>query len=415
MVHSNDGGTQTSKSKKSRRSCRKHDTDCLPVYSIDLSLPPEERYKVICKDYKKEIAQLVLLYDEVLQITPYPRLYGFLARHLLKRVFSEEETREIRGISHVTGVPLNLVIAFNTFLDLFSGCTSGGARVSDAGSDRRRMGIVHFRGLDWDMESLRKMIISVEYMRGGEVIARGVTYAGYVGVLTGVRLGLSMSMNYRTRLGSSHRMYKHRWHQFLVLLGIRPSIPSHLRSLLLSDSPPPTLTNIRSLMSKTPTSPCYLTFCTPDEVMVIESDLADPIIEASSSFLTVTNNDRRMESWDSSKWAQLVEEDEKSTHTDQLGISGILKDSIERRTCVEQFWEADSASNVASSRIKRRSSPHVEVADVQNWMQSYPICNEATHFSCIMDPSVVGGRIIWLKSYLEPPSNGKSGKTLNRM
>lgn len=212
-------------------------------------------------------------------------------------------------------------------------------------------------------------------------------------------------MNYRARLSASRDLLKNRWHQLLVLLGIRPSIPSRLRDLLLSGSVSPTLAEIRSLMSKSPISPCYLTFCTPEEVMVIEQDLTNPVVETSSSFLAVTNHDRHVESWSQDKWQELLEEDMKSTSIDQLGISGILKDSIERRTCVEQFWGADSTSNVVSSGKKSRSKPHVEIADIQYWMQTYPIRNEATHFSCIMDPSATGGGVVWVKSYLEPPPN----------
>jgi hypothetical protein len=35
-------------------------------------------------------------------------------------------------------------------------------------------GIVHFRGLDWDMDPLRDLIIRVEYTRDWRVVARYV-------------------------------------------------------------------------------------------------------------------------------------------------------------------------------------------------------------------------------------------------
>jgi len=143
-----------------------------PVYRIDLSLPPRTRHHDICRDFKVQLAELTCLYDDVLTLTPFPRFLKFLAKRFLTRVHSSEETEEIYGISEVTGVERHLVIAYNTFLDLFSGCVSGGVRVSNAGKDGRKNGIVHFRGLDWDMEPLRKMIICVEYVQAGEVVAR---------------------------------------------------------------------------------------------------------------------------------------------------------------------------------------------------------------------------------------------------
>lgn len=174
-----------------------------PLYTIDLSLPPGERYTHICNDYQHELAELIGIYEDLLLLTGFPRFFSWFAKLLLNKVYSREETKEIRGISKATKIPLHLVVAYNTFLDLFSGCMSGGAQVKVPQAKGTRM--MHFRNLDWDMEHLRDMIIRVEYVRGGIVVARsvypyrpttnlqthhtsrGVTYAGYVGVLTGVR------------------------------------------------------------------------------------------------------------------------------------------------------------------------------------------------------------------------------------
>ncbi|KAJ8516886.1 hypothetical protein ONZ45_g5864 [Pleurotus djamor] len=118
---------------------------------------------------------------------PHPRLFKVLAKLALRRVASSEETEEILGIVEETGIQRHLVVAYNTFLDIMSGCVSGGVRVPDAGFDGKSEGVVHFRGLDWEMEQLRPLTICVEYVRNGQVVARSVTYAGYTGVLTGVR------------------------------------------------------------------------------------------------------------------------------------------------------------------------------------------------------------------------------------
>jgi beta subunit of N-acylethanolamine-hydrolyzing acid amidase len=141
-----------------------------PLYTIDLSLPPRARYRQICQDYSHGLQALTALYEEVLEFTPYPRVLKYLAEHLLRRVRSSEETEEIRGIAELTAVPVHLVVAYNTFLDLFSGCVSGGVQVSS--DDGGRKGMLHFRGLDWDMEPLRRLIIRVEYVRDGQVVAR---------------------------------------------------------------------------------------------------------------------------------------------------------------------------------------------------------------------------------------------------
>ena len=143
-----------------------------PVYQIDLSLPPRLRHREICSHFKTELAELVPLYSEVLEETPFPRFLKIMAKLVLRGVHSAEEREEIRGIADATGLAHHLVVAYNTFLDLFSGCTSGGVRVNDAGAKCDAESIVHFRGLDWDMEPLRKLTICVEYVLNEVVIAR---------------------------------------------------------------------------------------------------------------------------------------------------------------------------------------------------------------------------------------------------
>ena len=141
-----------------------------PLYSIDLDLPPESRYAQMCNDYKDEMAELAKIYDEIISTTPFPRLFGFLGRKLLKKVYSKEETEEIRAISKASRIPIHRVVAYNTFLDIFSGCMSGGVQTKSGASSVTTM--LHFRNLDWEMDPLRNMIIRVEYLVKGKVVAR---------------------------------------------------------------------------------------------------------------------------------------------------------------------------------------------------------------------------------------------------
>jgi hypothetical protein len=167
-----------------------------PRYTIDLSLPPRDRYKALAKAYKHKLAELPILFDEVLanfyaqMPLLYPPLLKFLARLLLRRVYDPEQMEEIRGIHEATAVPIYLLVAFNVLLDMFVGCTSGGVCVADRGEGgytSKRM--LHFRTLDWAMDPLRQVVIELDFVArpGGPVIARSVTYLGFVGVLTGVR------------------------------------------------------------------------------------------------------------------------------------------------------------------------------------------------------------------------------------
>jgi len=354
-----------------------------PLYQVDLSLPPESRYIRICEDYKEQMANLVQIYDSLLSFTPFPRLIAFIAKKLLKKVRSSEETREIRGISIASGMPVHLVVAYNTFLDLFSGCMSGGAQVKVPRVPRGTR-MVHFRNLDWDMEPLRDMIIRVEYLVGGTVVARAVTYAGYIGVLTGVREGLSLSMNYRARVRAMSSTYLNRVHHLRILLGYETSIASQLRQILLSSGPPPTLEELSSKFDGMKASSCYLTFCTPSSVLIVENDLNSAVSHTSDEFLAVTNHDVSMEAWTPERWREFVNT-EMGTGLDGGGVKAMMEESIDRKECMCKLW-------------REKGRRRVTLADVKSWLRTYPVRNECTHFSCIMDPSVQGGGLLWVET-----------------
>jgi hypothetical protein len=160
--------------------------DTPPVYTIDMSLPPEQRYLQVANDYQAVISGLPQIFDEVINQTRIPlALVRIAARVFLWRLCSREQTEEIRGISKAVGIDMYLMIAFNTLLDLFMGCTSGGVQVREGKEFR----MLHFRTLDWGMDELRKLIVQLDFVEhpGGEVIAHSINYVGFVGILTGVR------------------------------------------------------------------------------------------------------------------------------------------------------------------------------------------------------------------------------------
>lgn len=134
---------------------------------------------------------------------PYAGARGavkLLASLVLRRVYSAEETLELRGIAAASGLDMYFLVAMNVLLDSLLGCTSGGAMIARpstkrrAGSEETKAGdrMMHFRSLDWGMDALRSVLVTLEFVRSKsadprKVIARSITYAGLVGCLTGVR------------------------------------------------------------------------------------------------------------------------------------------------------------------------------------------------------------------------------------
>lgn len=178
----------------------------IPTYRIDLSLPPAERYVKLASDFAPRMKEITPLFDTVLgSIVPWTFLHSiikFAAFLILRRVYSYEETQELVGISKASGVDMYFLVAFNLLLDSLLGCTSGGVltRLKKGEMDpaegqahaERRARMMHFRTLDWAMPELRSVLVVLEFVRSKSkepqaVIARTVSYAGFVGVLTGVR------------------------------------------------------------------------------------------------------------------------------------------------------------------------------------------------------------------------------------
>ena len=89
---------------------------------------------------------------------------------------------ELRGIANATGLPLGDIVIMNLYYELDSGCTSILAQNKEGQ-------ILHGRNLDSGVPGLQNITIDVSMQKSGKEVYRLVTYAGYVGALTGMRAG----------------------------------------------------------------------------------------------------------------------------------------------------------------------------------------------------------------------------------
>lgn len=365
----------------------------IPRYTIDLSLPPFERYQHLAKAFLPEIASLTTLFEEVV---PTP-LFRTLASVLLRRVYSQEQTAELRGIQHVTQVGMHLLVSLNVLLDLMMGCTSGGVR---AHGDR----MLHFRTLDWDMPALRKIIVHLDYVRDGARVAACVTYVGYVGVLTGVAKGLSVSLNYRP-VHNARNWFAHLrfyFHLVLVLFGFRPSISSVLRELVIPTSGAlRTLEDIERMLPAEPSTAAYLIFCDGRRTMTMEKDYCSAVINSSSDFIVVTNHDKAQELATTRPSAA----DGKSTAANnlmnmmELNAHEIVAESSARKRCMTQLCEQESKRLITHAKL-RSGKAIVSLERLASWLETSPIIDALTHYAVIMDPAK--GEFAWERYYPDP-------------
>lgn len=396
-----------------QRPSRSSDPDEPPRFTINLSLPPENRYTEVCATFKKEIHNLTPLFDEVVGGSKWIHCLAWV---FLRRVYDDEENKELLGISRATGVHMYLLVCFNVLLDLFMGCSSGGAMVRDEEQGHGRK-MVHFRTLDWGMPLLRKVVVQLEFQTepNGPIVASTITYAGYVGALTGVRKDLSMSLNFRPTRNDKFQFWpdvRYYWHLFMVLLGWRRSISSELRQFLLPRrgrngwewwcyadvlrkvGGEDTANTLRS-------TACYLCFSDGKETTVVEKDLVTAVMRSSSDFIVITNNDVEME--DGSTREGREQDEQPAAPTEALAV--IVEDALDRRQRAEHNYinmRVSKGKDSAFNGVNEEWRTMLEVMDIVHLVQKYPTTNECTHYACVMDP--LKGTVTWCGRWRKPVS-----------
>ncbi|KAF5641631.1 n-acylsphingosine amidohydrolase [Fusarium sp. NRRL 52700] len=392
----------------------------IPKFTVDLSLPPETRYDHIVPHFKTAVDSCDLpslfyaLLDELVGKFA-GKIIAAISPLLMRHVYLEEENAELVGISKAIGIPMHILVAFNVLLDLLLGCTSGGVRTLDPDSSGNATRILHFRTLDWAMHQLRNIIVELDFVRklGGPVVATTVGYLGYTGALTGVRKGMSLSLNFRPHHATDtfRQRLSYRYNQAMVVLGQRQSISSTLREILLGDSSisekqpveanetedtSPDLQNqyVQQVLTKLSTSnstAAYLILCQPDRVFVIEKDHRSASIHESDTFLTAYNHDVKDE--DNPEYLQQAAA-ELAEGEDLTGMADVVAYSLERKQNLDELWR--KCVRACRRRYKLRNDV-VTREDVVKFLENDMVKNAETHYAVIMDPK--DGKVLWRSAY----------------
>ncbi|XP_062864953.1 acid ceramidase [Trichomycterus rosablanca] len=185
------------------------------VYTVNLDLPPRKRWSEVITEKKNDLVSMIQSIKDLADaLVPSGKLVDLVDRVLpmmidtLPYPFNEE----IKGIADASGVPLGEVILFNIFYEVFTVCTSIVAEDPDGN-------LVHARNLDfglfmgWEVknhswiitEKLKPLVVSVDFQRNNQTVFKSTNFAGYVGMLTGIRPHLfTLTMNERFSLDGGY-------------------------------------------------------------------------------------------------------------------------------------------------------------------------------------------------------------------
>ena len=180
-------------------------------FELNLDLPPKDRWKSVVRNYSNEqISDLRNDLERVLNsatVFGFTRLltgfasWAFFAGH--DRVYWEE----LKGLSEAlisklpegssqTGFSANDLYAINMGMETCAYCTSGVL------IDEKNQPFL-FRNLDWDEDFFRNYTLQINAVRNGQIIFKGVSFLGQVGLFTGVNSECAVCINYRRTPDSS--------------------------------------------------------------------------------------------------------------------------------------------------------------------------------------------------------------------
>ncbi|XP_021963900.1 acid ceramidase isoform X2 [Folsomia candida] len=177
-------------------------------YLINLDLPPEYRWVQVAEEKGMLVsAMLNNLKNYTLSLFG-GELFSYVdaLMPLLGRTLPPPFRDEMRGMSEISGIPFGELVLYNVFYELFTVCTS--ILAQDTANDL----LFHARNLDfglflgWDAknqtwlttEFLRPLVIKLTFTRGNRTIFQSVNFAGYIGILTGLKKdAFSLTINER--------------------------------------------------------------------------------------------------------------------------------------------------------------------------------------------------------------------------
>ncbi|XP_065577192.1 acid ceramidase-like [Artemia franciscana] len=183
-------------------------------YVLNLDLPPAERWTGLIERKKEHVVNLIQILKDNLDVFFNGRLFKFIDKYFpyLAKTLPEPYRDELAGIAKVANTSVGEITLYNLFYEIFTFCTS----IIVEGENGH---IYHGRNLDfgilmgWDIqnhtwlvtEALHPLVVEVDFQRGGNTVFKSVNFAGYIGVLTGMKPdAFSISLDERFQLNGGY-------------------------------------------------------------------------------------------------------------------------------------------------------------------------------------------------------------------
>jgi len=317
----------------------------VPRYIINLDDPPEERWDQVIADYADQWDNVQKILKRTLQDLT-GKVLGSIIDKLLSGIMSTANSlgavfyhKELTAISAKSGLKLGRLVLLQLVYEASSCCTS--IVLPDMEGN-----LHHIRTMDWGMDFLEPLTVELDFRKGGQTVFMATSWAGYVGVLTGMRPGsYSVSINFRVTDEGTF------WGNLKNALTACWPIGFLLREIF--ETEPSFDTAVRFLSNSELIAPCYVTIC--------------GVTEGQGALLT-RDRKREQNRWDLSELGTIVQTNiDHWRDDDQQDIM----DSVERRELARELIEKLKVVNKDS---------------LWEMMSTKPIYNTITVYGAYMSP-----------------------------
>ena len=342
------------------------------MFIIDLDSPPSKRWTELITFYKKP-CQLVfktlskMIDNPLLSTIGYAVINQFVASD--KIMYREE----LQSIAKILEIKLEKLVLAQLCYEMAAACTTV------------VVGGTMFRTMDWPLDCLKQVTCLLEFRKGGKTVFKAVSWAGHVGVLTGMLPGsYSMAVNYRrsngTIIDNVERAMTLAWPIGYLCRDILENSETYDEAR-------------RRLKDSRLISPCYVVMCNTveDSIARRQVQLANLLSRAASSSVNLPEGIRTQSGQGSKRQGNGKGKSHTITRDAETCVKCLTTDNYLIQT--NKDYKVESKDNILFS-IEREKLARglVKSGCEMDELKQFPIINGETIYVCVLKP--VEGELI---------------------
>lgn len=174
----------------------------VPFFTVSLDEPLSTRWSKVIAHFQEHLQSVMSIIDHFISQLPGGTTVGSLLDSILASSVVSQRVlyiEEITAIAQQADLPVGKLIAMQLIYEACANCTSMIVPSSFDTIPEETL-YRHIRSMDWEMAFLKPLTLEASFVLEGKELFRCTTWAGYVGVLTGLARrdnSFSIAVNFR--------------------------------------------------------------------------------------------------------------------------------------------------------------------------------------------------------------------------